>query len=118
MGRMPGFYTLIICTTLYLMLPIFRGADKIFRKLMVPLAGLQEMLFLRDSIQIKKQILKDLDPERADLVRKSIAKLFDGEENSSDPSVLKKELKQSWFSLKNPFGKSSSGYDSPKLNLV
>ena len=28
---------------------------------MVPLAGLQEMLFLRDSIQIKKQILKDLD---------------------------------------------------------
>jgi hypothetical protein len=43
LGRIPGFYTLIIFSTIYLMLPMFRGADKVFRKILVPLAGLQEV---------------------------------------------------------------------------
>lgn len=43
MGRIPGFYTLVILATIYLMLPMFRGADKVFRKILVPLAGLQEV---------------------------------------------------------------------------
>jgi hypothetical protein len=43
LGRIPGFYTLIIFATIYLMLPMFRGADKVFRKILVPLAGLQEV---------------------------------------------------------------------------
>ena len=30
-GWIPGFYTLIIFSTVYLMLPMFRGADKVFR---------------------------------------------------------------------------------------
>ena len=38
-GWVPGFYTLAIFTTVYLMLPMFRGADKVFRKILVPLAG-------------------------------------------------------------------------------
>ena len=38
-GWLPGFYSLIIFTTVYLMLPMFRGADKVFRKILVPLAG-------------------------------------------------------------------------------
>ena len=98
LGRIPGFYTLIIFTTVYLMLPMFRGADKVFRKVLVPLAGLQELLILRDSIQIKKQMLKDLDPERAYHVRKSIAKFFDGDDDS-DPTVLKEQYMNSWAKL-------------------
>eukprot|EP00804_Cyclotella_cryptica_P011406 CCRYP_016044-RA/>CCRYP_016044-RA protein AED:0.39 eAED:0.39 QI:574/1/1/1/1/0.75/4/463/313 len=119
MGRIPGFYTLVILTTIYLMLPMFRGADKVFRKVLVPLAGLQELLILRDSIQIKKQMLKDLDPERAKLVSKSIAKFFnDDGEKEADPAVLKGEFMQSWLALKIPkiklsFGKSEEVDKSP-----
>ena len=107
------------------MLPMFRGADKVFRKILVPLAGLQEMLMLRDSIQIKKQMLKDLDPERAKIVRKSIAKFFDNDDDDADPAVLKEELMTSWSGVKipkisNPF--SSKGGDggepTESTNLV
>jgi hypothetical protein len=101
LGRIPGFYSLIIVTTIYLMLPMFRGADKVFRKILVPLAGLQELLLLRDAIAIKKQMLKDLDPERAAVLQKCIAKFFDGSSADSDPSVLKKELKQGWGHYKS-----------------
>ena len=72
-----------------------------------------KLLILRDSIMIKKQMLKDLDPERAKLVSKSISKFFgeDGE-NASDPAVLQNEMMQSWSniklpSFKMPFGKSN-----------
>ena len=84
------------------MLPMFRGADKVFRNILVPLAGLQELLLLRDAITIKKQMLKDLDPERAAVLQKSIAKFFDGSTSDSDPSVLKGELMTGWGSIKLP----------------
>jgi len=125
LGRIPGFYTLVIFTTVYLMLPMFRGADKVFRKILVPLAGLQELLMLRDCIQIKKQMLKDLDPERAKIVSNSIAKFFNGKGGDSDPAVLKGELMQSWSAIKIPkiklpFGKFSKHDEAPTetTNLV
>lgn len=71
-------------------------------KILVPLAGLQELLMLRDSMQIKKQLLKDLDPERAKIVRKSIAKFFDNDDDDADPAVLKTELMQTWSGVKIP----------------
>jgi len=124
-GWVPGFYTLVIFTTVYLMLPMFRGADKVFRKILVPLAGLQEMLILRDTIMIKKEMLRNLDPERAEIVEQQIAKLFSGSNNSSDPTVLKGELKNSWnaIKIKNPFRRKKDGYDAPpdvkeKLNPI
>jgi len=125
LGRVPGFYTLVIFTTVYLMLPMFRGADKVFRKILVPLAGLQELLILRDSIQIKKQMLKDLHPERAKIVRKSIAQYFDGDDDDAAPTVLKGQFIQSWTAIKLPkikmpkFGKTDE--ESPAnetTNLV
>ena len=98
------------------MLPMFRGADKVFRNILVPLAGLKEMLMLRDAYQIKKQMLKDLDPERAKLVGKSISYLFDNEDDGTDPGV---KLKRSWNWLKMP-GKPMQYEDAraAKLNLV
>ena len=85
------------------MLPMFEGADKVFRKILVPLAGLQEMLLLRDAIRIKKDMLKNLPPDRAKSVRKAIAKFYDDEDESGDPSKLKSELLSGWSSL-NVFG--------------
>ncbi len=75
---------------------------------------------LRDASQIQKQMLKDLDPERAKLVGKSIASIFDKEDDSVDPGA---KLKQSWNWLKflnTKFGKPLK-YEEPqpgKLNLV
>ena len=119
LGRIPGFYTLIIFTTIYLMLPMFRGADKVFRKVLVPLAGLNELLYLRDSIMIKKQLLRDLPPERAAVLQKSIAKFFDGSSEDSDPTVLKEELMTGWSSIlpkiNLPFGNSDKGGENEKV---
>jgi TB2/DP1, HVA22 family len=102
LGWIPGFYTLIIVTTVYLMLPMFQGADKIFRKILVPLAGLKELLMLRDAITVKKRMLKDLDPERARIVRKAIAKFYNDEDGSADPTELKKEFLTGWQGIKVP----------------
>mmetsp|Transcript_13252 Transcript_13252/g.32343 ORF Transcript_13252/g.32343 Transcript_13252/m.32343 type:complete len:439 (-) Transcript_13252:87-1403(-) len=122
LGWIPGFYTLVIFATVYLMLPMFEGADKIFRKILVPLAGLQELLMLRDAIQIKKSMLKDLDPERQRVVRKAIAKFFadnndDGDDGDfdrrsgggesgsgssstwGDPMRLQRELMSGWHTV-------------------
>jgi len=107
LGKIPGFYTLVILATIYLMLPMFQGADKVFRKILVPLARLQEMLMLRDAIYVKKRMLKDLDPERAKIVRKAIAKFYDDDDETADPVELKKELLTGWqgINLRSfPFG--------------
>jgi hypothetical protein len=119
-GQSTMLYTFVILITVYLMLPMFRGAEKVFRNILVPLAGLKEMLMLRDAYQIKKQMLKDLDPERAKLVGKSIAYIFGSEDDSIDPGA---KLKRSWHWLKIPnttFGNLLK-YEEPKavkLNLV
>jgi len=120
LGQVPGFYSLIISATVYLMLPMFRGADKVFRNILVPLAGLQELLILRDSLLIRNQMLKSLNPDRSKAVSRSIARFFNGESDAADPDVLRKELKQSWSALNisrsvtpSGFGKKSSKYEEP-----
>jgi hypothetical protein len=102
----PGFYSLVIFATVYLMLPMFRGAEKVFRHVLVPLAGLQELLLLRDAIQVKKSMLKTLPPERAAIVRKAIAKFFDDNGNNDangGPNNFRAELDSGWrkISLRN-----------------
>lgn len=96
------------------MLPMFGGAEKVFRKVLVPLAGLQELLMLRDAINVKRSMLKTLDPERAEKVSKVISKFFDGDESAAkDPLVLQKAVNEGWGSLKMPsfFGKKESSSD-------
>jgi hypothetical protein len=124
LGWIPGFYTLIIFTTVYLMLPMFQGADKFFRKVLVPLAGLNEMLLLRDAIAIKKSMLKDLDPERAKTVRKAIAKFYDDDDDeTADPAALKLELLSGWQGVKlpslpklpNPFASAAAPTETTSL---
>lgn len=115
-GWIPGFYTLVILATVYLMLPMFYGADKLFRRVLVPLAGLQELLLLRDAIQMKKQILLDLHPDRQKAVRKAIAKFYADDdamtvERVDLPEEMKKEYISMWKTIRlpsNPFGKRSA----------
>jgi len=76
-GRIWGFYTVVIFSTVYLMLPMFQGSEKLFRNVLVPLAGLKESLLLRDAVMLKKQILDSLPADRQSEVRKLIAYSFD-----------------------------------------
>ena len=84
------------------MLPMIQGADKVFRKVLVPLAGLQEMLLLRDAVVIKKNMMRDLDPTRRAALRKAILQCY--EDESSDQNDMKKEFQ---FSYRNLFGGKS-----------
>jgi len=85
-GHIYGFYTISIVITIYLMLPLFRGADQAFRHILVPLAGLQEMLIKRDAYQIKMETLEKIPEERRALVLKEIADQF-----MEDESIGKKK---------------------------
>lgn len=76
LGFIPGFYTLAIALTVYLMLPIFKGAEQIFRNVLVPIAGLQELLVRRDAELVKRSALKDLPPETRALILKEIGESF------------------------------------------
>jgi len=87
-GRIWGFYTVIIFSTVYLMLPMFQGSDKLFRNVLVPLAGLKEQLLLRDAILLKKDIIASIPADRQKELRKLITQSFDIEtpdEDHDDP---------------------------------
>lgn len=59
------------------MLPMFRGSEQVFRRILVPIAGLQEMLVRKDADRIRTQALAELPPERRALVMKEIAASFE-----------------------------------------
>jgi len=76
------------------MLPLFRGAEQVFRNILVPLAGLQELLVRKDAEKVKNDALKSLPPERRAVVMKEIAKSFEKGATTA-PSVNKAALKDS-----------------------
>ena len=77
LGRITGFYSLCALATLYLFLPLFRGADVIFRSILVPLSGQYESLLLKDAHVVHKAMLKAIPegPQREKLLEKT-AQLF------------------------------------------
>jgi hypothetical protein len=90
-GRVPGFYTVVLFSSVYLMLPIMQGAEKVFRKILVPLAGLQELLLVRDAMGIKKEMMKSLTPAQRKAVKQEIAASFgkddDDDDEENDPLI-------------------------------
>ena len=66
---------------------------QVFRSILVPIAGLQEMLVRRDAEAVKLAALADIPPERRQLVLKSIAETF--EKGSKEAEVKAKEGYQS-----------------------
>lgn len=99
LGFFPGFYTVMIALTIYLMLPLFRGADEVFRNILVPIAGLHELLVRRDAEVLKKQALADVPHERRAHVLKEIsasylehAKLYEKHGQDGYQAVVDSEI--------------------------
>lgn len=89
LGFIPGYYIAVIFAELYLMIPIVNGADKVFRKVLVPLAGQHKMLVLRDAVLVKKAMLQNIHEKHHKNLKKRIVELFhedeiDEELNSSE----------------------------------
>jgi len=75
-GGIPGFYSLCLAATVYLFLPMFNGADVVFRRLLVPLTGQYENMLLHDAYLIRKGMEKSIPPAYHDRVFQKAAKIF------------------------------------------
>mmetsp|Transcript_42196 Transcript_42196/g.132144 ORF Transcript_42196/g.132144 Transcript_42196/m.132144 type:complete len:310 (+) Transcript_42196:211-1140(+) len=79
-GEVPGFYSLLLCATVYLMLPLFRGADAVFRTVIAPLAGLEENLLLRDAALLREELLEAVpESRRRDVCARAAAIFQEGQ---------------------------------------
>jgi receptor expression-enhancing protein 5/6 len=86
LGAIPGFYSLCLVATVYLMLPLFRGAEEVFRKVLVPLAGQRDQLLIRDAHVLHKEMIRQVPAERIESVRAASIAAF-----SSSASASKKQ---------------------------
>ena len=75
-GAPLGLYTACLATTLYLMLPMFNGADVVFRNVLVPIAGQREALLLKDAKQLAKTMVKQLPASRHGEAGEAVAQAF------------------------------------------
>jgi TB2/DP1, HVA22 family len=75
-GSIPGFYSICAAATLYLFLPMFQGADAIFRNVLVPLSGQRENLILYDAYMVKLSIERAIPLAQRDQVMSKAAELF------------------------------------------
>lgn len=55
-GSIKGFYSICLCITVYLFLPMFQGADAVFRNVLVPLTGQYEKMLLKDLHMVKLEM--------------------------------------------------------------
>ena len=62
-GHIPGFYSICLVSTVYLFLPMFHGAEIVFRKVLVPLSGQYENMLLRDVHMVQLE-MERLIPEK------------------------------------------------------
>ena len=71
-----SFYFFVLFIMIYLMLPLFRGADDVFRSILIPYAGLEEMLMIYDSHKLKVAAIHLLPQSRKKQVLRMIATSF------------------------------------------
>lgn len=75
-GSIPGFYSVCLLTTLYLFLPMFDGANVVFRRILVPLTGQYENLLLHDAYLVRKGMEKSIPVKYHDRVFSKAAEIF------------------------------------------
>ena len=75
-GHIPGFYSVCLVATIYLFLPIFDGANVIFRRVLVPLSGQYENLCMLDAYKVRKSMEKSLPPTTRNKVCQKAAAIF------------------------------------------
>lgn len=63
-GHIRGFYSICLVATVYLFLPMFNGAETVFRRVLVPLSGQYENMLLRDVHMVQLEMEK-LIPEKS-----------------------------------------------------
>lgn len=84
LGKVPGFYTVVIFFIVYLMLPLFQGANQVFRNILVPITGQHEMLILRDAHLLRMEMEAKVSPERWKSMRKAMAASFAHDDDDDD----------------------------------
>lgn len=75
-GGIPGFYSLCLAAAVYLFLPMFNGAEVVFRRVLVPLTGQYENMLIRDAYLVRKGMEKSIPVEYQDRVLQKAAKVF------------------------------------------
>jgi len=76
-GTIPGFYSVCLCANVYLFLPMFKGADVVFRNVLVPLSGQYEHMLLRDVNLIKRDMMEKIPHStKRDAVFANAANIF------------------------------------------
>lgn len=75
-GSFKGLYVMTLAATLYLMLPMFDGSMKVFRNVLVPLCGQQELLIIRDAQALAGELLKKIPGARQEYARQEAANAF------------------------------------------
>jgi len=75
-GSIRGFYSICLVLTVYLFLPMFQGANVVFRKVLVPLSGQYENMLLRDAYLVKREIEKKIPQAMHERVLSKTADMF------------------------------------------
>ena len=75
-GHIRGFYSICAVATVYLFLPMFNGADVVFRRVLVPLSGQYENLLLHDAYVVKRDMEAKLPRSHRERVLNKAAELF------------------------------------------
>jgi len=75
-GHIRGFYTLNVLAVVYLFLPMFSGAEAVFRNVLVPLTGQYENMLTNDAYQVKRGMLKSIPEKERERVFANTAAIF------------------------------------------
>lgn len=75
-GSIPGFYSICAVAVVYLFLPMFNGAEVVFRRVLVPLSGQYENLLLHDAYVVKAGMVKSLPVDQRERVFEKTACIF------------------------------------------
>eukprot|EP00560_Eucampia_antarctica_P006070 CAMPEP_0197824882 /NCGR_PEP_ID=MMETSP1437-20131217/2084_1 /TAXON_ID=49252 ORGANISM="Eucampia antarctica, Strain CCMP1452" /NCGR_SAMPLE_ID=MMETSP1437 /ASSEMBLY_ACC=CAM_ASM_001096 /LENGTH=347 /DNA_ID=CAMNT_0043424687 /DNA_START=140 /DNA_END=1183 /DNA_ORIENTATION=- len=75
-GSINGFYSICMVATVYLFLPMFSGAQAVFRNILVPLSGQYENMLLRDTYLVKRQMESKIPEDMRDRIFSKAAGIF------------------------------------------
>ena len=76
LGSFKGLYVACLAATMYLMLPMFDGSTLVFRNILIPLLGQQELLLIRDAKTLALNFIKQLPTERQQIALQNAANAF------------------------------------------
>ena len=86
-GHIRGFYSLCGFATLWLALPMFSGAEIVFRRVLVPLSGQYEELMMRDTWLVRREIVSKIpDKDHPAVLARAAAVFVQGDKGSKKTS--------------------------------